>query len=172
MKRVIQVVIIVCVFVLWAPVGYACFCTKPEVQDAYVRARTVFLGEVLEVIPPRGLNPNGEFASSAHSVKFKVEKMWKGFLWPEITVLTRLDSCFGLGRRLEKGQKYLVYAESYPSTDALSTELIVGGCTRTTLLSGDNVSDDIRALNSIMATFGLRPRSATLPMMNFLEPEN
>ena len=164
---------IVFVFVMWAPAAYACWCIKPEVKDAYDRAKLVFVGEVLEVIPPRRTDPTAKFEDAAHTVKFKIETSWKQSFWTEASVLVRVDSCFGLRRLPEKGEKYLVYAEPVYRNDPSRTELMTHGCTRTTLLTAmstdgfyyrNQAADDIRMLNNVMLMFWTRSRRTFNPL--------
>jgi hypothetical protein len=173
MKRMIQVAAIVFVFAVWAPVGHACWCIKPEVRDAYDRAKVVFVGEVLEVIPPRVKVQNARFEDAAHTVKFRVETAWKEQFWTEVNVLARVDSCFGLRTLPQKGEKYLVYAEPVDPNDASRTQLKTDDCTRTALLSAmstedgffyrNQTADDIRMLNNVMLMLGPRSTSGFNP---------
>lgn len=182
MKRIVQVATIPFVLVLGTPVGYACFCINPEVKEAFDRAKIVFVGEVLEVMPPRSTDANAEFVDAAHTFKFKVETAWKEQFWTEASVLARMDNCFSLRTLPQKGEKYLVYAEPVYRDDPSRREVMTHSCTRTALLphispaSGvyyrNQAANDIRALNSIMMIFGTRPKPTTIPIMNFLTPDN
>lgn len=164
-------------------VSHACFCITPEVQESYDNAKAVFVGQVLDVIPPRNTDPKAEFVDAAHTIKFRVDKSWKGMFLTEASVLTRLDNCFGLHPAPKTGDSYLVYAWAVDQKDPSRTELATGSCTRTALLSAispasdvyyrNQAADDIRALNSILIIFGPRPKPTTIfPNMNFLEPDN
>ena len=162
MKRIIQLAVIVFVFVMWAPAGYACWCIKPEVKDAYDRAKLVFVGEVQEVIPPRSTDPGAKFEDAAHTVKFKIETAWKQSFWTEASVLVGVNNCFGLRKLPEKGEKYLVYAEPVYRDDRSRTEVMTHGCTRTALLTEmstdgffyrNQTADDIRMLNNVLLMF-------------------
>lgn len=161
MRRMIQVAVTIFVFVLWAPVGYACYCIKSDVKEAYDRAKVVFVGEVMEVTGPRVEFASARFEDAAHLIKFKVETAWKEPFWTEAKVLARVDSCFSLPRMPQKGEKYLVYAEPLDPNDPFSTQLRTDSCfTRTALLSEvspvtgiyykNQAADDIRLLNNLM----------------------
>lgn len=159
MRRIFQVAAICFVLIICTPVGYACFCIKPEVKDAYERARVVFVGEVVEVIPPRVSFQNAKFEDAAHIIKFKIEKAWKQTFWTEVSVLAGMNSCFSLRRTPRKGEKYLVYAEPVYRDDPSRAELMTNGCTRTALLSEissegiyyrNQAEEDIRLLNNFM----------------------
>lgn len=161
MRRMIQVAVTILVFVLWAPVGYACYCIKSEVKEAYDRAKVVFVGEVVEVTKPRVEFASARFEDAAHTIRFKVETAWKEPFWTELNVLARMDSCFGLPRVPRKGEKYLVYAEPLDRNDSSNTQLRTDSCfTRTALLSEvspvtaiyykNQAADDIRLLNNLM----------------------
>ena len=157
MRRILQVATIALVFLLWAPAGYACWCFKPDVREAYDLAKVVFVGEVVEIVPPRSTEPGAKFVDRAHTIKFKVETAWKEPFWTEISVLARMDSCFSLPVLPQKGDKYLVYAEAVYPDDSVRTQVMTSSCTRTTPLSLDGdpfhsnqAAEDIRALDKIM----------------------
>ena len=179
MTSLTQVATIVFVLVLGAPSDFVCRCIKPEVKDAYDKAKIVFVGEVVEVVPPRSSDPDARFVNAAHTIKFKVETAWKEQFWTEANVLVRIDRCFSLRRLPQKGEKYLVYAEPVYWVDASSTEVMTNSCTRTALLSDlsvdgffyrDQAANDIRALNSLM--FVTRSKPIFNPMrLNFV-PNN
>jgi hypothetical protein len=163
MKRIIQVATIAIVFFLWAPVGnasWSCWCFKPHVREAFDRAKVVFVGEVVEVIPPRSTGRTAKFLDSAHTFKFKVETAWKEPFWTEITVFARIGGCFGLQMLPEKGEKYLVYAEPVYPDDPSRIEVMTSSCTRTArltelsfdrgFLGRNQAAEDIRELNNIV----------------------
>jgi hypothetical protein len=102
---------------LFAPESRACFCVTPEVPRAFEDAGAVFVGEVAEIVKPRTNDPQAPPAERLYTVKFKVEKSWKGAGFrgvtvPEIVVLSDQGraGCFSWGAFVEGG-KYLVYAE-------------------------------------------------------------
>lgn len=169
------------VFVLWAPFVYACFCGKPEVSTAFNRARVVFVGEVLEVIPPRGSDQTGEFVKDAHTIKFKVERTWKGAFWPEASVLARWNDCSGLQTVPRAGAKYLVYAEPVYPNDESRKEVMISSCTRTAPMSNisldsnpfyrDSPAEDIRMLDTFII-LSPRQKPSVVLWMKFLESDN
>ena len=174
MKRIIQVAAIVSVFVLGTSVGNACFvcsCFKPEIKDAFARAKVVFVGEVTEVVAPRSTDRSATFEDAAHTIKFKVETAWKGQFWTEISVLARMDGCYSLRTLPKKGERYLVYAEPVFRLDPSRSEVMTNSCTRTALLTEistdggffyrNQALDDIRALDSMMIMLTL-PRNPVL----------
>lgn len=148
--------------------GYSdrrCYCIPPSVQASYDNSKAVFVGEVLEVIPPQTTDPRAGFVDVAHTIKFRVEKSWKGVFFTDTSVMTRLDSCPALNPK--KGDRYLVFARAVYPNDPSHSELATGPCDRTALLSEistanivyrNQAADDIRTLNS-MIIFGphLRP---------------
>ena len=172
MRRIIQGAMIAFVFLLWAPVSHACWCFKPEVQEAVDRAKVVFVGEVLEVIPPR--NPEStEWVDAAHTVRFRVETAWKEPFWTEANVLVPMNSWVGLRMLPKKGEKYLVYAEPVYRDDPSRSEVMTHGCTRTAPLSEvspasdiyyhNQAADDIRMLN-VMIMFPPRSKAVFNPL--------
>src|ERR1700752_1054622 len=90
MKGIIQVATITFVFILGTPAGYACWCFKPDVKEAFDNAKVVFVGEVVEVIPPRSTDRNAKFVDAAHTVKFKAATVWKKLFLTEANVLVRM----------------------------------------------------------------------------------
>jgi hypothetical protein len=178
----IQVAAMGLVFMVWAPVGYACYCGKSEVREAYDRAKVVFVGEVLDVSEPRVKFASAKFEDSAHAIRFKVETAWKQPFWTELDVLARVDSCLGLQRMPRKGDKYLVYAEPLDPKDPSSTQLRTDSClTRTALLSQispvpgiyykNQAADDIRLLNNFMLMLG-PPSKPVFTPLRLQWPEN
>lgn len=65
MKRTIQVATMFLVFGFGYAVSHACFCIPSEVQEGNDNAQAVFVGQVLDVIPPRSTDPNAEFVDAA-----------------------------------------------------------------------------------------------------------
>ncbi|HET6980282.1 MAG TPA: hypothetical protein VFI24_28365 [Pyrinomonadaceae bacterium] len=179
MKRFLQFMIVGVVLALWAPITYACFCVKPAVPDAYKRARAVFVGEVLEVTPPQADDPTGGFAQRAHTIRFKVERAWKGIFWTEVSVLARFDSCFDLQAAPRLGEKVLVYAEPVYPADESRKEVMIGACSRTALMSSrsvytdvlfpDSLAEDIRHLDTLVM-FAPRQNTPSVQWMKFLDP--
>src|SRR5260370_12391360 len=58
--------------------AYACWCVRPEVPDALKRANAVFLGEVLDIVEPKTANDDAPIQDRFFTIKFKIEKSWKG----------------------------------------------------------------------------------------------
>jgi hypothetical protein len=182
MKPIIQVTTIALVFFLWAPVGSAswssCWCTKPEVKEAFDRAKVVFVGEVVEVVPPRVKTWTAKLEDAAPVIKFKVETAWKEPFWTEITVFAGIGGCSGPRKLPQKGEKYLVYAEPVYRYDPSRSELMTSPCGRTALLSEllpergflyrNQAADDIRALNNIV--YMLSPRKPALKFIRLSWP--
>ncbi|HWN11148.1 MAG TPA: hypothetical protein VNO50_18055 [Pyrinomonadaceae bacterium] len=102
----------------------ACTCALPlpnltlkqQVKKAQKQSRAVFVGKVMQVVQ----NPD----ASGVSVKFLVEKSWKGRLTREVTISTGLGGG-DCGYRFEVGESYLVYASG--ANKLLSTSI----CQRT-----------------------------------------
>src|SRR4051794_29895892 len=111
-------------FLLASPVAMAmaCDCFVPEVAQDFEIARAVFQGEVTEIIPPRISAKDAPFTDRAYTIRFKVERTWKGPFFTEADVYALMGDCFSLPW-LVKGEKYLVYADpirdSTKSTDVM-----------------------------------------------------
>lgn len=179
MKVLIKIALVVVVFLLGSPVAMACYCLTPEVHEGFERARAVFQGEVTEVIPPRNTAQDAPFTERAHTIRFKVERTWKGLSFVEAEVYALRDGCFSLPP-LVKGEKYIVYAE--PVLDSpQSADFMINACNRTVSMSAPRtefllgpvverrIESEIRALNSLTA-MPIPKRPDPFPWMNFLEP--
>ena len=181
MRIVSKSALIVVVFLLASPVVMACDCIKPEVAQGFEIARAVFQGEVTEVIPPRNSAKDAPFTDRAWTIRFKVERTWKGPFFIEADVFALMGDCFS-PPWLVKGEKYLVYADPVWGS-AKSTDVMIDRCSRTASMSAtrtefrlfrppldQNAESDIRALNSLMIMRDSKPRPDPLRWMNFLEP--
>ena len=60
MKTTLVSAVLLAMFAIFATKGYACFCVKSEVSQAYDEAKAVFIGEVTEIVPPRTDDPNAD----------------------------------------------------------------------------------------------------------------
>jgi len=116
----------------------ACTCDLPlfnlsldqQVKHARKQSRAIFSGRVLEVTE----NPQTYFVV----VKFRIERLWKGNLSDEVTIITGHGGG-DCGYRFEVGESYLVYA--YGSDEnRLGTNI----CQRTKKLS--DAREDLRIL--------------------------
>ena len=58
--------------------AYGCFCITPEVPEALKTARTVFLGEVVDIIEPTTSDETARLPGRFFTIKFKVQRSWKG----------------------------------------------------------------------------------------------
>lgn len=112
MKRIILATLIIAIVAISARNSYACWCSIPSVPEAVERADAVFVGEVADVIPPRTSDPDAPLPGRFFTIKFKIEKSWKGVDSDEIDVLSAQGnySCFAFPP-VYKGEKYLVYAD-------------------------------------------------------------
>lgn len=146
MKRLILTCWISCLFSLCAPNTYACSCIVPEVPEAFRAARAVFIGEVTEITAPHTDNPKAPLADQLYTIKFKVERSWKGVRSADVIVLSDQGraGCFSWGPFL-KGKKYLVYGERRLRSGAHTRTLaVLFSCNRTGLLA--DASEDLKAL--------------------------
>ena len=157
-KRLIVACFLGCLFSLSARNGYACFCITPEALQAFRAASAVFVGEVTEIIEPISNNPKAPLADRLYTIRFKVEKSWKGTAAEEIVVLSNQGrgGCFSWGPFL-KGNKYLVYAERRtPSGTRIRNLAVLFSCNRTSLLK--NADEDLKALDT--ARVKARPKQS------------
>lgn len=87
----------------------ACSCADPSQRERFRASNAVYLGEVVEIKDTK--ESSEELKMYFYSVKFKVEKQWKGKKSEEITVLASYDSpgwCGDLNLRV--GVRFLIYA--------------------------------------------------------------
>jgi hypothetical protein len=183
LKTVIKSSLVVVVLLLASPAAMACFCVTPEVSQGFEQARAVFQGEVLELISPRNSNKDAPFTDRAWTIRFKVERTWKGPFFIEADVFALMGDCFS-PPWLVKGEKYLVYADPIVGSTR-NTDVMIGACSRTVSLSAtrtelrlfrppldQSAESDIRALNSLLIMPPSKPRLDLFPWMrmNFLEP--
>lgn len=104
MKVVAQAILICLILMMRAGEGYACDCAEQTVVKKFNKADAVFVGEIVEVSSNYG-------SYFIQSVKFKIEKQWKGKKANEIIVLVGIDIPGMCGDMpLNKGKRYLVYA--------------------------------------------------------------
>jgi hypothetical protein len=141
--------LVFCLFSVASPNVYGCSCVVDEVPDAFREARAVFVGEVIEIIEPRSDNPKAPLENQLYSIKFKVEKSWKGVHTSNIFVLSDQGraGCFSWGPFL-KGKKYLVYAERRTPGAPTRNLAVLFSCNRTDLLV--NASEDFQKLPSFL----------------------
>lgn len=141
--------VLVCLAALYSPSIYACSCVMPEVPQAFSEARAVFIGEVVDIVEPRTNNPRAPLADRLYSIKFKIEKSWKGVSNQEVVVLSDQGraGCFSWGSFV-KGRRYLVYAERRtPSGAPLRNLAVLFSCNRTTLIAA--ASEDLKKLERL-----------------------
>ena len=153
MKTTFVTAVLLVMFMIFAPEGYACSCVKNEVRQAYDEAKAVFIGKVTEIVQPRTDDQNADLNERLFVIKFKVERSWKGAAFldttiAEITILSDQgrSGCFSWGPFLE-GKKYLVYAIQ---TDGENLAVLFS-CNRTTSLA--NAADDLRVLRAMENPF-------------------
>lgn len=127
MKKYIYITIAIIAFTIAAAdTSYACSCIAPtgrvktQVTNAYKDSAAILMGRVISMEK----TPDGNY----WLLKLAVQTTWKGTSTSEITIKTALDSAM-CGYRFEDGKEYLVYAHG------TATDLFVGNCSRTALMS-------------------------------------
>ena len=114
MKQIMLMAFIIGLFTMSATTTLTCFCVTPDVPEAFDRASAVFVGEVAEIIEPRTSDEKAPLPGRFFTIKFKVEKSWKGVpsASREISVLSAQGryGCFAYPP-VSKGERYLVYAD-------------------------------------------------------------
>ena len=145
-------------------------CLVPEVAQGYERAKAVFVGEVIEITPPRSTDKNAPFFERAYLLELEVERAWKGRAFGSLKVWAlQGNESFALPA-FNKGERYVVYADAVHSDEASThLELMVSECNRTALLPKDpkprpkimrdvvdrrDGTEDLRALDSLLILKG------------------
>jgi hypothetical protein len=124
------------------------FCTMPELSESVERAHAVFLGEVVEITPP-GSQPVEARLRDAYTIKFKVEKSWKG---TKPRHYFSVSSDHGARQAfafpvVHLGEKYLVFADPLYFDGVPQKKWSgISACNRTKILS--KASEDLRRLDS------------------------
>lgn len=92
--------------------SHACVCAILPVPKAIERASAVFVGEVVDIVGPVTTDNDAPLPGKYYTIKFKVEKSWKGVTTREMNILSGQAkySCFDYPP-VEKGERYLVYAD-------------------------------------------------------------
>ena len=83
---------------------YPCTCEIWRPQKKLRKARVVFIGELIET------GTNDKDNSETVSIKFKVDRYWKGIKEPYSTVVSAPEVCCTCGLPINIGAKYLIYA--------------------------------------------------------------
>ena len=160
----------------FVPSAFGCFCITPELPDAFKQAKAVFVGEVVEIVPPQSSADDAPLQTRLYQIKFKVQRAWKGTL-PSLvyTVLSGNgeQSCLAF-QRVAKGETYLIYAD--PAYGAEKWSLIKGCGGRSMQLNYGRIArfdpqytspfEDIRQLNLLTGQVP-RPRFGGPPPINY-----
>lgn len=118
--------------------AFSCSCVERSARKDYRSAKAIFIGEVIGV-------SQGNLPAS---VKFKVEKQWKGAKQSEFIASWGYEGVGTCGGFLfEKGQKYLVYVHGKELS-------VYTACDRTAKLG--YVKDELKRLNSFWFRFSAR----------------
>jgi hypothetical protein len=126
------------VLILAVPSSFACKPEVPGQRQAFKRAVSVFIGEVVNVAESDLQPVKGK--RYFVSVTFKVLQYWKGRGAPEITVRSEQGALSCNLFRFERGEKYLVYAYGKHLT-------VFTGSSRSAPLSWSSyVNDELRML--------------------------
>jgi hypothetical protein len=105
MKKLRLIILAIILIILSAPDAYSRVCGCLSQYNAFRKSHAVFIGQFTEY---GDIEQN---KGGPYPIKFKVEKMWKGKMRPEITVYTYhlVNTGWGEGRFIQ-GRRYLVYA--------------------------------------------------------------
>ena len=104
MKNIIRTILLLTFVALSATAVYPCSCEFWKPSKKLRKAKVVFVGEAIEI----GSNDKSSWATV--SVKFKVERYWKGVKEQFVTVVGAPGAAGACGLPVEIGKKYLIYA--------------------------------------------------------------
>lgn len=117
MKKIIRTVLLLTFVALMASVAYPCQCNIMKASKKLRKAKAVFVGEVIEI------GSNDRKDGLTVSVKFKVDRYWKGVKEQFVTVIGYSGAAGACGLPVELNEKYLIYAFKYE--DQLETSFCV-----------------------------------------------
>jgi hypothetical protein len=172
LRPAILVTVAICLLAPFATTSYACFCLVPDVPQALENAQAVFVGEVVDIVEPRTSDEDAPLPGRFFTIKFKVEKSWKGvpFGATEFELLSGQgkSGCFDFPP-VRKGERYLVYAGQAKAIE--KDWIILAGCgNRTSLIEfhlggfGDEINayHDMKQLDLQLYPFLKSSRSSRL----------
>ena len=128
------------------------FCIMPELLESFKEAHAVFVGEVVEIIPPDAKEYHERRLGRSYTIKFRVERAWKGV---RARHTFSVESDHGANTELafpvvHLGEKYLVFADPLYFDGVPQKKWSgISACNRTKLLS--NAAEDLKKLDSINA---------------------
>lgn len=142
------------VFAQSTPGNRALYCPAPPVPEALKIADAVFIGEVVEIIKPLTPDPKAPLPGCFYTIRFRVEKAWKGINALEINVMTPMTGYEAMPVPKSEGDKYLVYAYYADTPEGAPSQWLLMGtmCNRTLPLS--KAGDDIKELEAIENSCG------------------
>lgn len=154
MKRIILMAFIFAVFAQSTTGARGLYCPPPEVPEALRKADAVFIGEVIEIIKPLTSDRNAPLPGSFYTIRFRVDKAWKGVNALEINILTPRTGYEAMPVPKKEGDKYLVYAYYADNAEGAPSQWLLMGtmCNRTMPLS--RADDDIKELEAIEKSCG------------------
>jgi hypothetical protein len=143
MRRVFGLIVMFC-FSLTPDVANACKCVSNNPQQAFSKAKVVFIGRMLGGTERLSDYEMGDgqiqrVSLEAGAVRFSVEEVFKGKIGKKATIWIdseKRTSCGPYG--LRRGARFLVYAYAREND---MTALYSGACTRTTEVK--NAKDDL-----------------------------
>jgi hypothetical protein len=110
MRLVVRMVLALGLLVIITSAVYACSCEIPDRSKAFKQAKAIFIGQVIEInqVKYQEDKPDGLFY--AYTIKFKVERYWKGNKTSEVVVLSDQGLLPCHTSKFIVGKRYLVYA--------------------------------------------------------------
>lgn len=152
----------------------ACMCGEtPSVVEAKQNAHTIFIGRVVSSeYQKAAILPNGKDPGKELSMRFKVERWWKGEVPAQLDLFTEqfLQPDLSIGISLcafqfEEGKRYIVYAgyAGYAGFPIQDGRLRANYCSRTSEV--EKASEDLKKLGK-----GKKPKSLNQKAFNSEDP--
>jgi hypothetical protein len=155
-KRLLVVLGPLLIMLAGATQAVACYCGKPVLNKVLEKSESVFVGQVVEISGPRGIEI-GANAQNLYVIKFFVWERWKGARDREVQILAEQGekSCFAYPP-MRVGETYLVFAQPVTVNNAsVQVQGMVDNCTRTSRLGGASPRPEVDKETGLLDLFAL-----------------
>lgn len=135
--------------------GVSCYCIGGFVEDEFVKAANIFIGEVVEVSGPREV-ATGSGVEKFNVTRFFVWDRWKGAKTFDVEVLSELpeNSCVAYPP-MRVGEVYVIFAQPFTvKNGSPKIQGIVTTCTRTVRMVGAGPQHQVY-VNTLATIFAL-----------------
>jgi hypothetical protein len=133
----------------------ACYCIGDLVENEFVKAANIFIGEVVDVSGPREV-ATGSGVEKFNVIRFFVWDRWKGAKTFDVEVLSELpeNSCVAYPP-MRVGEIYVVFAQPFTvKNGSQNLQGLVTTCTLTTRMVGPGPQHEVH-VNALATIFAL-----------------